>query len=107
MTNNSSRTTEEIYQHLIEIGYELNKDNIITSSEVTANYILNENSQAKIFLIGMNGIRTELLKHHLEIVEENADYVVIGLDLKINYEKIFKHVKKSLKVLNLFQLIAT
>lgn len=97
VTNNSSRTNEEVYQHLTAIGYELNKDNIITSSEVTANYIVNENPRAKVFLIGMNGIRSELEKHHIEIVEENADYVVIGLDLNINYEKIFKACQEIFK----------
>lgn len=89
VTNNSSRTSFEVYQHLKQLGYEIDKDNIITSSEVTVNYILRENPKAKVFLIGMSGIKTELEKNNIEIVEKNADYVVIGLDININYDKFF------------------
>ncbi len=87
VTNNSSRTTNTVYEHLKQIGYELDKENIITSSEVTAKYIANEKPNAKVYLIGMDGIRSELVKNGINIVDSNADYVVIGLDFAINYEK--------------------
>lgn len=88
VTNNSTRTTKEVYEHLKRIGYEVNQKNIITSSEVTAKYIKNEKPNANVYLIGMNGIKTELENNHISLVSENADYVVIGLDFNINYEKL-------------------
>jgi|SRR5690554_4728001 len=97
VTNNSSRTTLEVYRHLTKIGYDLDRDNIITSSEVTANYILKENPQAKVYLIGMSGIKSELEKNNIKIVEDNSDYVVVGLDLNINYDKFFNACQEIFK----------
>lgn len=96
VTNNSSRTTDTIYEHLISLGYELTKENIITSSEVTANYIVKEKPNARVYLIGMNGIREELEKNNLQIVEKDADYVVIGIDFEINYAKYTKALREIL-----------
>jgi 4-nitrophenyl phosphatase len=90
VTNNSSRTVDEVFNHLSLLGYKLTKDNIITSSEVTVNYIVNENKTAKVYLIGMEGIKSELLKHNVTLVDEASDYVVIGLDFQLNYEKLAK-----------------
>lgn len=88
VTNNSSRTALEVYEHLTRIGYQIQLDNIITSSEVTVNYIKDENPNASVYLIGMNGIKSELENNNISIVDKNADYVVVGLDFGINYEKL-------------------
>lgn len=88
VTNNSSRTTSEVCEHLNSIGYVVKEENIITSSEVTVNYLKKENKDAKVFLIGMNGIRNELEKNNISIVNKNADYVVVGLDLHVNFDKL-------------------
>ncbi|QVK18752.1 HAD-IIA family hydrolase [Mycoplasmatota bacterium] len=88
VTNNSTRTTKEVYEHLKRIGYKVNQENIITSSEVTAKYIKKENPLANVYLIGMNGIKTEFEKNKISMVSKNADYVVVGLDFNINYEKV-------------------
>ncbi len=88
VTNNSSRTTTEVCEHLNSIGYKVNEENIITSSEVTVNYLKKENKDAKVFLIGMTGIRTELEKNNFLIVDDSADYVVVGLDMHVNFAKL-------------------
>lgn len=88
VTNNSSRTNLEVCAHLNSLGYEIEVENIITSSEVTANYIRREKKDAKVYLIGMNGIRTELLRNEINIVSSNSDYVVIGIDFDLTYEKL-------------------
>lgn len=36
----------------------------------------------------MNGIKTELIKNDIEIVSNNSDYVVVGLDFHLTYEKL-------------------
>ncbi|MDF2700117.1 MAG: family hydrolase [Haloplasmataceae bacterium] len=88
VTNNSSRTNEEVCKHLNELGYNVTVDNIITSSEVTANYIKDQKPKAKVFIIGMNGLKTTLQNSDLQMVEENADYVVVGLDKNLTYQKL-------------------
>lgn len=88
VTNNSSRTNEEVCGHLNELGYNVTVDNIITSSEVTANFIKDQKQDARVFMIGMNGLKTQLQKNNLKIVDENADYVVIGLDKLLTYQKL-------------------
>lgn len=90
VTNNSSRTNKEVCEFLISLGYKVNEENIITSSEVTANYIKSENQDARVYMIGMNGLKSNLCNNNIKIVDDNADYVVIGLDLNLTYEKLAK-----------------
>lgn len=87
LTNNSSRTSQTVANHLIELGYHISLNHVITSSQVTANY-LSEFKNKKVFLIGMDGIRQELIKIGCEFVTENADFVVVGLDRLLTFEKL-------------------
>ena len=64
-------------------------DEVVTSALATANYIAEENSQASVYMLGGNGLRTALTDAGLTVKEdENVDYVVIGLDEAVTYEKL-------------------
>jgi 4-nitrophenyl phosphatase len=96
LTNNSSRTPDTVAHHLQDLGYHVNEENIITSSQVTSNYIAKQ-SKRKIYLIGMSGIYQELTKIGCEIVSENADLVVVGLDFHLTYDKLAKAAQEIIK----------
>lgn len=53
----------------------------------TAQYIYEQNPNAKVYMIGEIGLETALLEKGLTLTSEQPDYVVIGLDRDINYEK--------------------
>jgi 4-nitrophenyl phosphatase len=89
LTNNSSRTPDTVAHHLQDLGYQIEEHHIITSSQVTANYIQKQRGR-KVYLIGMSGLYNELSKIGCEIVTEDADFVVVGLDFHLTYEKLAK-----------------
>lgn len=103
LTNNSSRTPQMVADHLIELGYEISAENVITSSQVTANYV-NDLPSKRAYVVGMKGIRDALTEVGAEIVERDADIVVIGLDFEITYEKL---MRAGQEVLNGATFIAT
>lgn len=96
LTNNSSRTPQMVADHLIALGYHINVDNIVTSAQVTANYLKKKNFK-RAYVIGMEGIRRELTSIGIEIVENDADLVICGLDLNVTYKKLTEASQEVMK----------
>lgn len=100
-TNNSSKTRQEYAQKLSQMGLKCDIDHIMTSSYATALYFLERNAQGKkVFVVGMNGIRDELARIGMKLVEDDrysdADFVVVGIDKNFTYEKLAKAQKAIL-----------
>ena len=87
LTNNSSKTPDMVADVLQKHGYPVTKEQIYTPSMATAQYIYEQNPNAKVYMIGEIGLETALLEKGLTLTSEQPDYVVIGLDRDINYEK--------------------
>lgn len=91
LTNNSSKGIEEYVTKLRRLGISyVRKRNILVSSEVTAEYIAKEKPNARIYLLGNSGLREELVKRGLKIVNNNPEYVVLGLDTSLTYKRLMK-----------------
>ena len=103
LTNNSSRTPETVANHLIELGYRINAENVITSSQVTADYV-KELPVKRVHVIGMDGIRQALIDAGKEIVDDDAEIVVVGIDFNVNYEKF---MRAGQEILNGARFIST
>ena len=87
-TNNSSKTTKQIYKKLNRLGIKCNANEVYTSSNATALY-LKETGLNNIYVIGSDDFRSELQNNGLRIVNNNlAENLVVGLDLEFNYNKI-------------------
>lgn len=64
-------------------------EEVVTSALATANYIADEKSDATVYMLGGSGLRTALTEAGLTVKDdENVDYVAIGLDENVTYEKI-------------------
>lgn len=89
VTNNASKTPEEVSDKLTKMGFVSRPENVVTSAMATASYINEESPGASVYCIGGSGIKTALKEEGLVLKEdEHVDYVVIGLDVDINYEKL-------------------
>lgn len=89
VTNNASKTPEEVSDKLTAMGFNTTPEHVVTSAMATAMYIRDESPGASVYVIGGTGIRQALKDEGLIIKDdENVDYVVIGLDIDINYEKL-------------------
>lgn len=88
ITNNSSRTPLQVAQKLKDFGIAAEAEQVFTTSQATANYIYDENQDASIFVIGEEGIQQAIFEKGFKVGGEHADYVVIGIDRCITYEKL-------------------
>ena len=94
LTNNSTKTRENFKEKLEKLKIYSKIDFIMTSAYATAHYLkknyINEN---KVYVIGQDGIKFELIKLNFEILEtfnekKIADFVVVGLDQSFSYKKL-------------------
>ncbi|WP_426366535.1 TIGR01457 family HAD-type hydrolase [Mammaliicoccus lentus] len=89
VTNNSSKTPEEVAEKLNEIGFHTSSEHVITTAMATAGYISEESPGATIYMVGGTGLRKSLNDAGLIVKDdEHVDYVVMGLDEEITYEKL-------------------
>lgn len=91
VTNNSSRLPEQVSERLAEkFDIHVPSSHVYTSSMATADYLDGLNHGKKVYVIGQEGLKTYLERRGYQLVSshhENPDYVVVGLDQQVNYEK--------------------
>ncbi|QLK85595.1 TIGR01457 family HAD-type hydrolase [Staphylococcus sp. 17KM0847] len=91
VTNNSTKSPEDVVQKLTAMGIQAQPSEVVTSAMATADYISAEKPDATIYMIGDTGLRTALTDKGLTVKDDiHVDYVVIGLDDQITYEKLTK-----------------
>lgn len=90
LTNNSTYTQDAVVQKLKKLGIEATKEQVMTSSVATANFIERQKKNARCYMIGEVGLHDALLEKNFTITDENCDYVIVGLDRNITYEKLAK-----------------
>lgn len=93
VTNNSSRTPEQVAEHLGGMGIPASPEEVCTSSLAAASYIAHESPGAKVAILGEEGLQSALEDAGLELTEENPKYVVQGIDRSFNYESLAKAVQ--------------
>ncbi len=92
LTNNSSKSKEDYYKKLINLGIELSMDQIFTSGNATIHWIKKQKEKAKIFLLGTKALQEEFQKEEITLVHQgqcDIDYVVLGFDTTLTYEKLW------------------
>lgn len=107
VTNNSSKTPEQLQKVLADIGIETPTYRIYSSALTTAKYVAQNYKDANIFMIGSDGIRSALEAQGLNLVdtdEARPDVVVMGIDRTVDYMKL---VKASLAVQTGANLVGT
>ncbi|WP_209125758.1 TIGR01457 family HAD-type hydrolase [Alkalihalobacillus sp. BA299] len=90
VTNNSSKTPAQVSETLNQMGVKATSDHVFTTSLATANYIAEIKPAANVFMIGEIGLEEALKSKGLQITEEDADVVVMGIDRQVTYEKFAK-----------------
>ncbi|WP_100332165.1 TIGR01457 family HAD-type hydrolase [Bacillus xiapuensis] len=89
VTNNSSRTPEQVAEKLMKFDIPATPEQVFTTSMATANFIAERKEKASVYVIGEEGIRSALTQRgHAVVDHENSDFVVVGIDRNINYEKL-------------------
>ena len=88
-TNNSSATPEKIVERLKAFGTTVTPDEIVTSSVATASYLQSILPRgSKVYVIGMEGVRTALSQAGFAIAEDDAVAVIVGIDWNVTYNQL-------------------
>ena len=88
-TNNATRTQQQFVDKLARMGVEVYTQEVLTSSLATASYLASlAPPGAKVFVVGMDGLRMALEEAGFRLVEEGAQFVVAGMDFTICYERL-------------------
>lgn len=94
VTNNSSRTPQQVADKLSAMDIPADATHIITSSTVTAQYLTHHKPpHSRVFAIGEVGLFTALEKANFKLTESQPEVVVVGLDRTFDDEKLNKAVQ--------------
>lgn len=93
MTNNSSKGKISYVEKLNRLGIEAAEQHIASSVNATVMYLREHKAGAKIYLVGTESFKKELLEEGFDVVPvdyrgEDIDYVLLGFDTELNYEKV-------------------
>ncbi|MEM1948241.1 MAG: HAD-IIA family hydrolase [Candidatus Caldarchaeum sp.] len=90
---NATKLNEEILEELTKLGLPLKLEEILSAGQATAMYLREKYGKTKVWVLGEKGLKEELAKYSHTIVNENVerpDFVVVGLDRELTYEKLNK-----------------
>ena len=89
LTNNSTDSAETVHSRLLEFDIPVKRNEVLTSGLLTAEYLRQKHGRVTYFLVGEGGLDQVLKRFgHRRVRGEEADFVVVGLDRKITYEKL-------------------
>ena len=79
VTNNASRTPDQVADKLVGVGVQASPDDVVTSAQAAARLLAEEHGAgAKILLLGGEGLRVALLEAGLEAVDEPEGAVAVA-----------------------------
>jgi len=87
ITNNSSRTAEEYVNKLTRLGIECSLENIYTSLDATLAWLAGQEGR-RVLPLGVPSLVEEVKTSGFEIVESEPDWVLLGFDQTLTYDKI-------------------
>ncbi len=90
-TNNASKNPAVYYDKLIRLGFEAERDEIVTSGDVTIEYLKSNHPGAKVYLVGTPFLESSFEENGIELTDGTcADIVVSSFDTTLTYEKLEK-----------------
>ena len=89
LSNNSTDTAATVRSRLVGFGIPVREEEVLTSGLLTAQYLQERYGRVSYFLVGEEGLDAEMTRcGHRRTRGETADFVVVGLDRKVTYEKL-------------------
>lgn len=96
ITNNASRSPQDVARHLTELGISADPGQVTTSAQAAADYIASAYGQgAKVLVVGGEGLRAAVAERDLAVVvtaEEHADIVVQGTSSTLTWADLAEGV---------------
>lgn len=90
LTNNSSKDGSHYVEKMTRLGIACDMDHILTSGDATVLYINQKKKDARVFLMGTPELERTFRAGSITLTDEDPDFVVLGFDMTMTYEKIRK-----------------
>ncbi|GAB7388816.1 TIGR01457 family HAD-type hydrolase [Bacillaceae bacterium] len=88
LTNNSTLPPRKVADKLKSFGIEAHAEEIFTTGLAAAHYLQAQGNGVTVYAIGEEGLHEALRQAGCTMTEEDPEFVVVGLDRKITYEKL-------------------
>lgn len=93
LTNNSQRTRRDVALKLRRMGIEAEAEDVFTCAMATARFLAAQKPGGTAFVIGENGLSAALHHNGYMVVDDEADYVVVGEGRTLTFEMIERGVR--------------
>jgi 4-nitrophenyl phosphatase len=94
-TNNSARPASEIVERLAGMGTQIDESQVLTSADATALYLPRIAPRgARVYMIGGGGLANALTRAGYQLVEQDADIVVVGIDWTLTYAQLKRAMRE-------------
>jgi 4-nitrophenyl phosphatase len=87
-TNNSTSSIGQYVDKLARFGVHVPRERIVTSAYATADFLLEREPGAPVYMIGEEGLEEALESRGFRLTTDDAHFVVVGLDRGITYQKL-------------------
>lgn len=85
LTNNSSKTRQQLQESLANMGVQAPTDHIFSSALATAKYVAHNFPGKRVALMGADGLRDAIAQEGIELTTEAPEVFVIGIDRQLSY----------------------
>jgi 4-nitrophenyl phosphatase len=89
LTNNSSKHRRQYAEKISRLGLPISEEFVLTSGEATALYLKSQHPRARLFVVGTPSLEEEFRQHGFRLVEQEPDYLVLGFDTTLTYQKLW------------------
>lgn len=86
-TNNASRNPDDYVERLCSMGFPCERENIVTSGDVTIAYLKRYHAGEAVYLVGTPALEKSFREAGI-VLSEHADIVVVSFDRTLTYEKL-------------------
>ncbi len=95
LTNTSTHTQRDVWEKVTKLGFPIKEDELMTSTQLMANYLAERYGALTCYVIGEPGLVEELRLSGHKIPEspDSVDFVIVGLDRQLTYDKLNKAVR--------------
>lgn len=90
LTNNSSKDSQQYAEKISRLGLTIPPEKVFTSGEATAMQLEDQKPGARVHVVGTGALAKEFRKRGFVLSAEEPDFVILGFDTTLTYEKLWK-----------------
>jgi len=88
LTNNSMKSRKNYHRKLGQMGIRTDVGHVLNSSYAAGVYISRKSGASRVYPMGTEDLKDEIREAGHEVVDTEADFVIVGLDTKTDYGKM-------------------